>query len=139
MSHLSNELAAVAQKNGILQIEVTNKTGLSVAHVSRIFNAKQTTITDDDLEKFISVVARSTEDRARLIRARMLDAYTGPGAELVEIRLKAGASKEKESWPKVSIDPGIKAAFVYLYRLVPKNPLVGQSILQMARMMGMRA
>src|SRR5690242_9891303 len=106
MSHLSGELAAVAKKNGIKQIDISRRTDLSVAHVSRIFNGEQVTVTEEDLSKFLAAVAKSPEDRARIIKARMLDVYTGPDADLVEIRLRTKAKDTgKEKWPGAAIDP----------------------------------
>lgn len=135
MSFLSNELAATADKNGIKQIEITKRTGLTVGHVSRIFNGVQVFVTDSDLDKIISIIARSDPERTKIVRARLLDAYRGRYSKLVRI---SGAPKGEELILPASLDPDVKEAFEYLASLVPGNPHVGDSILQLARMMGLK-
>lgn len=136
MSYLSNELTAVSKKNGVRQIEITRRTGLTVGHVSRIFNGVQEFITDSDLDKIIGVIAKTPADRAKIVRARLRDAYKGRYSGLVKI---VGAPKGNGmDMSGVTLDPDITKAFEFLYGLVPKNPHVGDSILQLARMMGLR-
>lgn len=137
MGFLSRELKAVARENRIRQIEVTRKTDLSVAHISRVFSGEQVTVTDGDLGKIMDVIAKNPQQRARVIRARLRDAYQGPDAGLVKVILATndkGAQGTNLRFPKM--EPSIKAAFEHLGGLVPENPSVGQAILQLARMMG---
>lgn len=137
MSHLSNELAVILKNNGLKQYDVTKMTGLGVAMVSRIFSGGQKFVSDDNLDKIITVLAKTDQDRARIVRARLTDAYNGRFADHVRITLKGGAPEpDRPKWP-TALAPEIKAAFEFLYRLVPKKPAVGQAILQLARMMGM--
>lgn len=139
MSYLSNELAAIAQKNGIRQKHVRAATGFSVAHISRIFTGSQDYVTSKDLKKIIDAVARTPQERARLIRARMRDVYTEEDADLVKITIKGGAPPpDRLPSHEIAVDPAIKAAFEFLYRLAPANPAIGQSMTGFARAMGMQ-
>lgn len=137
MSNVSNVLAVILKQNGLQQYDVTKKTGLGVSVVSRIFSGTQEFVSEEALDKIISAIAMSDQDKARIVQARLMDAYDGRYADCVKINLKGGAATpDKVKWP-LAVDPEVKSAFEFLYRLVPKKPSVGQAILQLARMMGM--
>lgn len=137
MSALSNVLAVILKQNGMRQYDVTKRTGLGLAMVSRIFSGEQDFVSEDALDKIISVIALSDQDKGRIVQARLMDAYDGRYANCVTINPKAGPSPpDKIKWP-FAVDPEIKAAFEFLFRLVPKKPAVGQAVLQLARLMGM--
>lgn len=137
MSHLSNELAAILKQNGLKQTPIAAKIGMGAANISRIFSGRQAFVTSEDLDKIIGAVAKSPQDRAKLVRARMRDAYNGKDAGLVNITIRGGASPSQRFTPSdVSIDPDVNAAFEYLYRLVPSNPEIGDLMILQARAMG---
>ena len=136
MSYLSNELALITKKNGVIQTDVV-RAGLTTGHVSRIFNGKQKYVEDADLETIISVVAKNDEERGRLVRARMMDTYTGRWADLVNVVLRSGDSKQKRRFrDKVGIDPQVSGAFDFLYNLVPTKPGIAEATIGLARIVG---
>src|SRR5688572_14322723 len=119
MSYLADELKAVADKNGFLQIDVTRKTGMTVAHVSRIFSGRQSFVTLKHLKQIVGAIAKSREDQARIYRARMLDCVPDEAQELVKVSLRTGGKSERLHLG-VSADPEVKRAVEFLYKLVPR-------------------
>lgn len=136
MSYLSDELRAVSQKNGWRQIDVTKKTDLGVAHISRIFSGRQTYVTPEDLKLIVSAIAKTSAERARIYRARMWDSVPEEAGTLVRVDLRTGGNPERVNLG-VAADPDVKKAVEFLYQLAPKNPAVGRSLVAVAEMMGM--
>lgn len=146
MSYLSGELQTVLKKYGLKQRDVsakhekvTNKKNLGVSKLSRICSGTQTEITSRDLDDLIDAITKSDEERGKLLRARVRDAYDGKYSGLLKIAIKGGASPAARYTPSdTSIDPDVNAAFAYLYGLVPTNPQVAELVVLLARSMGMK-
>lgn len=137
MSFLSNQLAVIAERNQVRQTDIVSATGFPASHISRIFSGKQVFVSDEDLDQILAAVARTPEERAKIVRARLQDAYRGKNTDAVKIVLRGGAGKsEKPSLPG-ELDPEIKRGLEFLAGLVLSNPSVGEAILGLARMMGM--
>lgn len=140
MSSLSNELATLLEKNGLRQIDFTTRAGLHVSTVSRIFTGVTINPADKDFDKIIGLLAKTPQERAQLVRARIRDAYQGKYASLVKVILNVGGkSPTKSDWQsEISVAPQIQEAMKYLCNLIPGNPEVGKSIVQLADLMGFK-
>lgn len=134
MSYLSNELTTLLKKKGLQQVDIKKKTGLGVANVSRIFSGKQTYVRSPALDRIIDGLAGNPEEKARILRARLRDAYDGKYSDLVKIGIRGGASPSERFTPNdVSIDPDVNAAFRTLYSLVPRDPDLGPWLIQLSK------
>lgn len=139
MSSLSNELATLLKKNGMRQIDFTKRAGMHVSTVSRIFTGVTLNPDDKDLDTIIGLLAKTPRERAELVRARIRDAYKGKHASLVKVILNADGKGPKSDWQdEISVAPQVQEAIRYLCTLVPGNPEVGKSIIQLADLMGFK-
>lgn len=137
MSNVSGELKTMLRKNGLRQIDFTKRAGMHVSTVSRIFSGTTINPEDDDLDTIIGLIAKQPAEQAKIVKARMGDAYNGKYRHLVKVILTTGGGgKSAGVTSDVSIDPEVMDSFNYLCRLVPKNPAVGRAIVQLAKMMG---
>lgn len=127
-------------KTGLIQMDFVKRAGMHVSTVSRIFNGTTLNPEDKDLDKIMGLLAKSPAEQAKIVRARMRDAYNGKYRHLVKVILTTGGGgKPAGIASEVSIDPEVMDAFNFLCRLVPENPAVGKSIVQLAKMMGSNA
>lgn len=146
MSHLSNELQGILKKHGLKQRDVrakheklTKKRNLGVSKLSRLISGSQVEVLSEDLDDLIDTITRSDDERGKLLRARLRDAYDGKYSGLLKIAIKGGASPAERYTPSdTSIAPDVNAAFEYLYGLVPANPQVAELVILLARSMGMK-
>jgi|SRR5688572_17048924 len=137
MSYLSNALKVLAEKYNLRQSDFHKGGKLTVATVSRVFNGIHVNVSSKHLDKFIAIAAKTPEDKARLVTARLWDSYDGMYRDLISIRIKGGGTgKPDRLTPKGTVDPEVRAAFEYLYSLVLENPAVGRAVVQWAKMMG---
>lgn len=137
MSFLGNELKTMLGNTGLRQIDFTKRAGMHVSTVSRIFSGVTINPDDNDLDKIIGLLAKAPPEQAKLVRARMWDAYNGRYKGLVKVILNTGGGgKPPGIISPISIDPEVMDAFQFLCRLVPENPAVGKSMIQLAKMMG---
>jgi len=138
MSYFSTALTRLAERNDLKQADFVRKAGLTRSHVSRLFNADQRNITDEDLAAVLKVFS-NVVDRAELVAARCMDARTGPGSELVDISVKTAetASAAGAEPPTVALPSETEKAFAWLRSQCPLNPDLERHLVGYARLTGM--
>ena len=141
MSYFSTALNRLADRNGLKQADVVREAGLNKSVVSRLFNAGKLTVSDEDFLALLRVFRRAAGDQAELIAARCMDARVGPGAELVEIRLKQSSDslRKERNWgyPEVQLGHDAERAFAFLRSQCPVNPELERHLISFARLTGM--
>jgi len=136
MSYLSAALKRLSEERQLNQSDVARQSGLSRSHVSRLFSGDQSNLSD---EHFIAVLRAFGEPQAqaRLVAARCMDARVGPGAEHVEITVKAG-SAEAVKVPEILLAHETERAFEWLRSQCPINPELETHLVGYARLTGMK-
>lgn len=142
MSYFSIALTRVAERTHVRQADIVRTTGIPRSQISRIFNGDQKYITGTDLSALLSCF-RDPRDRAEIIAARCRDVCTGPGAELVEIKVTgpaaASAKSAKQSeFPHVELSHETEKAFAWLRSQCPFNPDLEKHLVGYARLTGMK-
>ena len=141
MSYFSTALNRIAEKAGLKQADISRESGLTRSHVSRLFTGDQKAVYDQDLAALLRVFHRDPHDQAELIAARCLDVRNGPGAELVEISVKAQAPTRRESrneFEDVQLSHETERAFAWLRSQCPINPDLEKHLVGYARLTGMK-
>lgn len=140
MSYFSTALNRLAERNGFRQADVARQSGLSRSHVSRLFTGDQKAIYDKDMAAILRVFQNDPRDQAELIAARCMDVRTGPGAELVEITIKAQARARTDSpeFAKVELSHETERAFAWLRSQCPINRDLEKHLVGYARLTGMK-
>ena len=140
MSYLSIALQRQIERRRMNQSELARGAGLSKSHISRLFNGESHDLSD---ENFIAILKTFSADplaQAELIAARCMDSRVGPGADLVEIRVKGAgqADKRETEPPQVHLSQETERAFAWLRSQCPLNPDLEQHLTGYARLMGMK-
>lgn len=87
MSYLSACISQQMKRHGLKAVDVATSTGIDKGNLSRILNDSQKSIRDEDLTRIAKAISNDPQEHAELVAARMKDACTGSGADLIEIRI----------------------------------------------------
>lgn len=141
MSYLSTALARLAEQHGFKQADICRQSGLSRAHVSRIFNGESKDLSDYHFAAVLKTFAADPHAQAEIVAARCMDARTGPGSDLVEIQIKrTGASDRTEHGMSehVHLSKETERAFAFLRSQCPINPDLEKHLVTYAKLMGLK-
>lgn len=141
MSYLSNALVRVAEQHRLIQADLARHTGLSRAHISRVFSGESKDLSDLHFGAMLKVFAADPRAQAELVVARCMDARTEDGAGLVEIRARnqsPAADTHPELPEHIHLSRETEKAFAWLRAQCPLNPELEKHLVGYARMLGMR-
>lgn len=140
MSYLSIALQRQIERRRMNQSELARGAGLSKSHISRLFNGESHDLSDENFVAILKTFSADPLSQAELIAARCMDARVGPGADLVEIRVKGAgqADKRETEPPQVHLSQETERAFAWLRSQCPLNPDLEQHLTGYARLMGMK-
>jgi transcriptional regulator with XRE-family HTH domain len=143
MSFLSTALNRLSERHNLKQADVARDSGLTKSHVSRIFSGDQKTVTDEDFIAIAKAFARDPKSQAELVMARCMDARTGPGSDLVEIRIYKATGSAVDAGPSttfqsVELAHETEKAFAWLRSQCPLNPDLERHLVGFAKLTGMR-
>lgn len=79
--------------------ELARLTRLNDSLISKWINGQQTYVSNDDLAKIASSLTNQPREQAEIVRAHLLDEMTGPGSDLIDIRIRGQVSYAKEESP----------------------------------------
>ena len=119
---------------------------LSRSFMSRLFSGESRDMSDPNFLALLRVFSNDPQAQADLIAARCMDARHAAqapgiaGAELVEIRVKAGSAVEKPEpeYPQVPLGQEAERAFAWLRSQCPINPDLEQHLIGYAKLTGMK-
>jgi transcriptional regulator with XRE-family HTH domain len=145
MSYFSIALQRQAEKRHLNQSDIGRQCGLSRSFISRVMSGESRDLSDQNVVAILKVFAADAQTQADLVAARCMDARhvgsaAGPGADLVEIRVKSAGSVEKREMepPQVHLSKETERAFAWLRSQCPLNPDLEQHLTGYARLMGMQ-
>ena len=140
MSYLSIALQRQIERRRMNQTELARGAALSKSHISRLFNGESHDLSDDNFIAILKTFSADPLAQAELIAARCMDSRVGPGADLVEIRVKGAGQADKREIdpPQVHLSQETERAFAWLRSQCPLNPDLEQHLTGYARLMGMK-
>ena len=153
MSYLSSTLVRVAEQHGLIQADISRQSGLSRAHISRVYSGESKDLSDDHFVAVLKVFSADARAQAELVVARCMDARQGaiaagtPGADLVEIRIRPGAPSSphqgetadvRRAEQQIHLSKETEKAFAWLRSQCPVNPELEKHLVGYARMLGMK-
>jgi len=147
MSYLGTALTRLTEQHGLIQADLSRKTGLSRAHISRVCNGEAKDLSDEHFGSVLKVFAGNPRSQAELIVARCMDARVGPGSEFVEISIKKPADtpnselrtpRSPELPEHIHLSRETEKAFAWLRSQCPINPDLEKHLVGYARMLGMK-
>jgi transcriptional regulator with XRE-family HTH domain len=140
MSYFSTALTRLAEQHEIKQADICRESGLSRAHVSRLFAGDQSGLSDENFIAVLKAFSRHKQAQAELVAARCMDARIGPGAELVAIEIKGANERRVKhgALPQVDLSAETERAFAWLRSQCPLNPELAKHLVGYAKLTGMR-
>ncbi len=133
--YLTHQVRSLMNKRGKRVADVCREAPIPAATMSRLLHDKQRFLSDKDFTNLSRVLAQNDNERALLIRARMLDLCQGPGCERIEVVVKG--KPEGEALPRVPLSPELRAAFAFLMRTAPQSTNLETALVGLAKLMGM--
>jgi len=98
MSNFGAKLAELLARNKMRAAELARITNLNDSLVSKWINGQQVFVSNSDLAKITGAISALPKEQAELIKAHLMDEMSGPGSEMIEIRIKGQVSlAQKES------------------------------------------
>ena len=140
MSYLSIALQRQIERRRMNQSELARGASLSKSHISRLFNGESHDLSDENFIAILKTFSADPLSQAELVAARCMDARVGPGADLVEIRVKGAGQAEKREIepPQIHLSQEIERAFAWLRGQCPLNPDLEKHLVGYARLTGMK-
>jgi transcriptional regulator with XRE-family HTH domain len=140
MSYLSIALQRQTERHRLNQSELARGCGLSKSYISRLFNGESHELSDQNFIAILKIFSADQLAQAELVAARCMDARVGPGADLVEIKVKnAGpAEKREDEFPQIHLGQETERAFAWLRSQCPLNPDLEKHLVGYARLTGMK-
>jgi transcriptional regulator with XRE-family HTH domain len=144
MSYLSIALQRQTERRRLSQSDLARGAGMSKSYISRLFSGESHELSD---QNFLAILKNFSADplaQAELIAARCMDAKAGaagtPGADLVEIKVRAAAPAERPEFgfPHVQLSNETERAFAWLRSQCPLNPDLEQHLVGYAKLTGMK-
>jgi transcriptional regulator with XRE-family HTH domain len=144
MSYFSVAFQRQAEKRHLNQSDIGRQCGLSRSFISRVMSGESRDLSDQNVVAILKVFSADPQAQADLVAARCMDARhvgnaAGPGADLVEIKVKGAgpADKREIEPPQVHLSQVTERAFAFLRSQCPLNPDLEQHLVGYARLMGM--
>ena len=137
MSYLSTALNRLADSHGLKQADVARESGLSRAHISRLFAGDQSGLSDENFIAVLKTFSRNKAAQAELVAARCMDARVGPGADMVEISVTGDAPKKSKQVSHIELSNQTERAFAWLRSQCPLNPDLEKHLVGYAKLTGM--
>jgi transcriptional regulator with XRE-family HTH domain len=144
MSYLSIALQRQTERRHLNQSDIARGANLSRSYISRLFSGESHELSDQNFSALLKIFAADPLAQAELVAARCQDAKAAaigtPGADLVEIKVKAAAPAEKpdSSFPQVHLSQETERAFAWLRSQCPVNPDLEKHLVGYARLTGMK-
>jgi transcriptional regulator with XRE-family HTH domain len=148
MSYFSVALQRQAERRHLNQSDIGRQSGISRSFISRVISGESRDFSDENLVAILKVFSVDPLAQAELIAARCMDlrsvAAGTPGADLVEIRVKAKAELSKHDassdnvGPQVPLAQETERAFAWLRSQCPLNPDLEKHLVGYARLTGMK-
>ena len=140
MSYLSIALQRQAERRQLNQSELARECGLSKSYISRLFNGESHELSDQNFIAILRIFSADQLAQAELVAARCMDARVGPGADLVEIKVKnvGPAEKRENEFPQIHLSQETERAFAWLRSQCPVNPDLEKHLVGYARLTGMK-
>ena len=126
------------------QSDLARGAGMSKSYISRLFSGESHELSDQNFSAILKNFSADPLAQAELIAARCMDTLAGaagaPGADLVEIKVKAAGPAEKREIeaPQVHLRQETERAFAWLRSQCPLNPDLEQHLVGYAHLMGMK-
>jgi transcriptional regulator with XRE-family HTH domain len=138
MSYLSTALQRQLERRHMNQTELARGASLSKSHISRLLNGESHDLSDENFTAILKTFPADQLAQAELVAARCMDARVGPGADLVEIKIKAAgqADMRETEPPQVHLSQETERAFAWLRSQCPLNPDLEQHLDGYGRLMG---
>lgn len=99
MSHLAKKLEEVLKQKNLQQLELSRLTGISTGQISRLVNGEQKWISPTDLESICTALSTVPAEQAGIIVAHLWDECSGPGRELIDIRVDSRRTEPLRETP----------------------------------------
>ena len=139
MSYLSVALQRQADNRQLNQSELARRSGLSRSFISRIMSGESQEISETNFVAILKVFSGEPRAQAELVAGRCMDARIGPGAELVEVRVKGTTAAVDEVPPdQLRLSRETERAFAWLRSQCPLNPELEKHLVGYARLTGMK-
>jgi transcriptional regulator with XRE-family HTH domain len=140
MSYLSIALQRQTERRHLNQSDIARGAGLSRSYISRLFSGEAHELSDQNFVALLRSFSADAPAQAELIAARCMDTRVGPGAELVEIKVRGAAPVEKSDFgfPQVHLSQETERAFAWLRSQCPVNPDLEKHLVGYAKLTGMK-
>jgi len=140
MSYLSTAIQRQLERRHMNQSELARGAGLSKSHISRLLSEASHDLSDENFTAILKTFPADRVAQAELVAARCMDARVGPGADLVEIKVKAAGQADKREIERsqVHLSQETERAFAWLRSQCPLNPDLEKHLVGYARLMGMK-
>jgi transcriptional regulator with XRE-family HTH domain len=140
MSYLSTAIQRQLERRHMNQTELARGAGLSKSHISRLLSGVSHDLSDENFTAILKTFPADEVAQAELVAARCMDARVGPGADLVEIKVKAAGQADKREIERsqVHLSEETERAFAWLRSQCPLNPDLEKHLVGYARLMGMK-
>jgi transcriptional regulator with XRE-family HTH domain len=141
MSYFSTALQRAAERRRLNQSDLARESGISRSFISRVMGGESRDVSEQNLIAILKIFSADPMAQAELLAARCMDARVGPGAELVEIRVKGAGKSEKaarELDEEVHLSQETERAFAWLRSQCPVNPDLERHLVGYAKLMGLK-
>ena len=144
MSYLSIAIQRQLERHHMNQSELARGAGLSKSHISRLLSGASHDLSDENFAAILKTFPADQVAQAEVVAARCMDTLAGaagtPGADLVEIKVKAAGQAEvrENEPPQVHLSQETERAFAWLRSQCPLNPDLEHHLVGYARLMGMK-
>ncbi len=142
MSYFSTALQRASERRRLNQSDLARESGISRSFISRVMSGESRELSEQNLVAILKIFSADPMAQGELVAARCMDARVGPGAELVEIRLKGAGKGEKavaELSEEVHLSQETERAFAWLRSQCPVNPDLERHLVGYAKLMGMKS
>jgi transcriptional regulator with XRE-family HTH domain len=141
MSFFSTALQRAIERRRLNQSDLARESGISRSFISRIMSGESRDVSDQNLIAILKIFSADPTTQAELVAARCMDARVGPGADLVDIRVKTAAKSEKTEpnlAEPVHLSQETERAFAWLRSQCPVNPELERHLVGYAKLMGLK-
>ncbi len=135
MNNLANTLGMLSRERKLTQVDVSRRSGIPQSQISRWISGAQRSITDGHLQALSERVFTRRMDRARILKARMLDVCTGPAAGHVDVVINIGPEDDGkgDAKPSQKLPTKVEESFATLRTACATDPELRAIIQSLAR------
>jgi transcriptional regulator with XRE-family HTH domain len=140
MSYFRVALQRETERRNLTQSDLAKAAALSRSYVSRLLSGDHADLSDDNFVAILKVFGADKRAQAELVAARCMDARVGPGADLVEIKIKdTGKTGDGDiELPDIHLSKETERAFAWLRSQCPANVDLEKHLISYARLTGMK-